>query len=206
MLIAAGVVIVPASSAYACRCVPSTPREYSRASDAVFTGRLVESKVVSSGEQRVFTFQVGRVYKGAVASLEEVASLSSGVVIAGEAACALELRGDGLFLVFADTTGGPPGQPRYFSDSCTGTRRVSDTHPVPGRLGPATPPDALSSPSTASPEAEPTAAAVAATPEVGDTSLTAPELLSLAVLGLVGAVLAVLWRRRDRNRTTTHGV
>lgn len=179
LLLAAGVVVVPASSAYACMCLRESPQEYLRTSDAVFTGHLVDSELRFGGKE-VLTFQVGRVYKGAVTYLEEVASQSDDV------GCGLDLRGDGPFLVFADATEAAPGEPRYFAGGCTGTRYVSDTDPVLDALGPATPPDAL--------------------PSETKSPLTAPELISLALLALVGAALAVLWRGRSRNRTTPHDV
>ncbi len=190
LLIAAGVVVIPASSAYACRCVSASPPESLRAADAVFTGRLVDSESLSDGYERVFTIRVGRVFKGTVAPVEEVASQS------GEASCGLDLHGDGPFLVFADATGSQPGGPRYFSDSCTGTRRVTERQPVPEGLVPASSTDSLPSPPTASPDAEPTGAMLAASPEVGGASSISPGLMAATLLALAGAVLAVLWRLR----------
>lgn len=196
LLIAAGVMVIPVSSAYACSCADVTPEEYLRAADAVFTGRPVASDVAEG--QRVITFRVGRVFKGAVASVEEVATEING------AACGLSTApGAGPLLLFADATGAERGQPRYYANSCSGTGRVADYSPVSGRFGRGSAPDLLPSSATASPEAEasatvspeaePTAAVVAATPEVGDTSLTAQQLMSLALLGLVAAALGVGW-------------
>lgn len=195
LLIAAGVMVAPASSAYACRCVPATARAQMNSSDAVFTGRLVKVETRSGDGahraewyERVFTFQVGRVYKGVVASVAEVASLS------GEASCGLDLHGDGPFVVFADVTGAPPGQPRYFSDSCTGTGRVSANHPVPAGLGAAGPPGDL--------PAQPTggravAVGTTALAEDADASTSAsPRLVAATLLVLAGAALALLWRLR----------
>ncbi len=198
LLIAAGVIVVPASSASACSCAVLSPREYLRHSDAVFTGRLMStgtsSVSVNGVPLRVLNFRVGRVFKGAVTSVEEV------VTAYDSATCGLDLRGHGPFLVFASGGNARPGEPRYSSSLCSGTREISDSHPVPAVLGTAAPP--VSRPSeptarpTAGPTAEPAAAGVAATPEVGDSPWTAPELRSLALLAVLGAVLAVLWRLR----------
>lgn len=189
-LVAAGALVVPPSAAYACSCADRTPPEYLRAADAVFTGRLVDAEVASRYE-RVLKFRVGRVFKGAVASYEKVSTGLNG------ASCGISTpQGARSLLIFADAITAKRGEPRYSANSCAGTAPASDYRPVHARFGPGAPPVVLRSPSTISPEGQPTDAVVAMTPEVRDTASVWPGLMAATLLALAGAVLAVLWRLR----------
>ncbi len=194
VLVAAGALVVPASSAYACSCIAASPRAHMHHSDAVFTGRLVKvetpsdrSRIQSSGDPRVLTFEVDRVYKGAVASLEEVGTVADG------AACGLGLRGEGPFLVFASATEAKPGKPRYSSYLCSGTRRVADDESVPAGFGAGSPPGGMPSQPTDEPAL---VAGPAASAEDADAASFSPGFMAATVLALAGAVLPVLWRLR----------
>ena len=83
----------------------------------------------------MFTFEVSRVYKGAVGERQEIVTPGG-----GEAGCegfGIGLRGKGPFLVFADQGSNAlyqlgPGQ--YGSSRCSGSRVLSDGEPAVGGL------------------------------------------------------------------------
>jgi hypothetical protein len=96
----------------------------------------------------VFTFEVNRVYKGAVGERQEIVTPRGGG--AGCGGFGIGLRGTGPFLVFAHQASNAmyqvgPGQ--YGSSLCSGSRALADGKPALGGL-PAREPDR--GPSTAS--------------------------------------------------------
>lgn len=83
----------------------------------------------------VFTFEVSRVYKGAVGQRQEIVTPGGGD--AGCGGFGIGLRGAGPFLVFADQASNAvyqigPGQ--YGSSMCSGSRALTDRAPNLGGL------------------------------------------------------------------------
>ncbi len=124
--------------AAACSCASFPAVQTFKSSDAVFTGKLVDTigsdRVRSSNAQVVYVFAVDKVYKGEVHAKQAVLSN------AGGASCGLELRSSGPQLVFArrvsdDATGA------FHSGLCSGTRPLAEGGPLPAGL--ATPSDPL---------------------------------------------------------------
>jgi hypothetical protein len=140
-------VTVTAGPAAACSCVQglSEPKRAARA-DAIFVGELVGSRVDPSATARaagsgprpapvVVTFEVSRVYKGAVGPRQEI--LTPGGGGAGCGGFGIGLRGTGPFLVFAHQASNAlyeVGPGRYGSSMCSGSRALADGEPNLGGL------------------------------------------------------------------------
>lgn len=170
--------LVGASPAFACSCVPFTQQEYLDRADAVFAGTLVDRQeppwgpVRSSMDPATLTFQVSGVYKGKVYERQEVTTAQSG------ASCGLEIEGEGPFLVFANLSQTGDG---LTAGLCGGTDELAEVAP-PSRSAapPSGAPLAGSSPSMALPDT--------LWPVVGAAAM---------VLGLVGWLVARRFRTRS---------
>jgi|SRR5262245_25010055 len=152
-----GLLLVTAAPAAACSCVGGmSDAQYAAGADAVFVGTLIDrvdpprTGTFSSSDPATLTFQVSRVYKGAVTVRQEIVTAMSG------ASCGLELVGEGPFVVFGERSSHEqyqlePGQ--YASNLCGGSRALADGgEPQLGVLTtprPPTPDDGTDSPSTA---------------------------------------------------------
>jgi hypothetical protein len=121
-------VVGPAADpAFACDCSAPTDANAFEQSDAVFVGQLAGYEppparaVMSSTDPATWTFEVSEVYKGEVASIQEVVSEVSG------ASCGLEIPREGEFLVFAADEGFEMavGDGQYYAGLCGGTRSTS---------------------------------------------------------------------------------
>ena len=138
-----GLLLVTAGPAAACSCLGVSEAERVALADAVFVGTLADQRVdpsasasrVWSGSDPgtpagpppvVYTFEVRRVYKGAVGARQEIVTPGG-----GEAGCGgfgFGLRGTGPFLVFAHQSSNDiyqlgPGQ--YGSSMCSGSRALA---------------------------------------------------------------------------------
>lgn len=161
-----GLLLVTARPAAACSCAVMSEAKKAAYADAIFAGTLIDRRIgqpsgaaTSSTHMAVWTFEVSRVYKGAVNRRQEIATAMSG------ASCGLELSGPGPFLVFARRPNDPvakswwgdrqldPGQ--YVSHLCLGSRALSDggeptvDGPPPSSPAPAPSPAPASSPGPA---------------------------------------------------------
>jgi hypothetical protein len=161
-----GLVLLTASPAAACTCYSMSEAERVASADAVFVGTLVSRSTridqraqelmassdpevayrafLSDSTHSVWTFQVSRVYKGAVGQRQEIitapgapgGSNCSGVGALGVGA--LGQPSTEPFVVFAFNSGGhryrpQPGQ--YASSACSGSRPLVDGgEPVHGGL------------------------------------------------------------------------
>jgi hypothetical protein len=141
-------VTVTAGPAAACSCVRMRSEvERAARADAIFVGTLVGGGRVdpsaSAPKTRsrpfpapvVFTFEVSRVYKGAVGQRQEIVTPGGGG--AGCGGFGIGLRGAGPFLVFAHQSSNAlyqvgPGQ--YGSSLCSGSRALADREPSLGGL------------------------------------------------------------------------
>jgi hypothetical protein len=124
LLLALGGLLAGGSPAYACSCAyPPEAPELVDLADVVFTGRVVEERVV--GSSRFLTFAVDRVYKGDAAARQRVRTHAE------SATCGLDLDGtDGYVLQGRGTAAD------LNADLCGGTRPGNQ---VLG-LGPGRPP------------------------------------------------------------------
>lgn len=161
-----GLLLVTARPAAACSCAVMSEAKKAAYADAIFVGTLIDRRIgqpsgaaTISTQMAVWTFEVSRVYKGAVSRRQEIATAMSG------ASCGLELSGPGPFLVFARRPNDPvakswwgdrqldPGQ--YVSHLCLGSRALSDggeptvDGPPPSSPAPAPSPAPASSPGPA---------------------------------------------------------
>ena len=119
-------------AAYACSCaLRTTDQQAFDEADAVFVGRVAKvtaanaGPIVSSTDPATWTFDVTGVFKGNVASHQEVVSVRSG------ASCGLELTEGKRYIVFAwldaALRGGPrPGPGQLSGWLCDGTRPAQD--------------------------------------------------------------------------------
>ena len=140
-------VTVTAGPVAACSCIQgrSEPERAARA-DAIFVGALVGSRVDPSASARearsrpfpapvVFTFEVSRVYKGAVGQRQEIVTPGGGG--AGCGGFGIGLQGAGPFLVFAHQASNANyqvGTGQYGSSLCSGSRALADGEPALGGL------------------------------------------------------------------------
>ena len=140
-------VTVTAGPAAACSCVRMrSEAERAAGADAIFVGELVGSRVDPSASAReagsrprpapvVFTFEVSRVYKGAVGLRQEIVTPGGGG--AGCGGFGIGLQGAGPFLVFAHQSSNAlyeVGPSQYGSSLCSGSRALSDGEPALGGL------------------------------------------------------------------------
>ena len=110
MLLALGALLAGGSPAYACSCVyPADAPELVDLADVVFSGRVVEDRVVA--RSRFLTFDVDRVYKGEVADRQRVRTSAQ------SSACGLSLEGADRFVVH-----GRGSAANLTSSLCDGTR------------------------------------------------------------------------------------
>lgn len=187
-LAVAVVVAGPAPPAAACDCGWLPTAEALAAADAVFVATLVDVERPPFGEGSrsddlaTYTFAVTGVHKGEVAERQEIVSEVSG------AACGLELRGRGPFLVFGTTRasapeGGRSGPGQYYAGLCGGTRPLSLLEDIEV-LGPARRP----------PPAEP------APPEPAGSGApdrtTAIVVIAIVAVGGIGAAFTAIVRRQ----------
>ncbi len=121
----------PTTTVYACSCAGITDDEAYDMADAVFVGRLDETRVsdeieFSSTSPARFIFITDSVFKGEAYDRQSVVTAGSG------ASCGLEIRPGTTALVFA-RVGGRSGlaDGELTSDLCTGTRAVEEGA-VPG--------------------------------------------------------------------------
>lgn len=131
----------------ACSCATFTEDEALVASDAVFTGTLVEvitppGDTYGSADPERFVFDVVEVYKGEVFARQSIVTARDG------ASCGLEISGPGPFLVFARETdsvvsGAVDGE--LYSSLCSGTRPLV-SEAIPGSFGLGSAPRAGASP------------------------------------------------------------
>lgn len=201
---AAAVPTLGVGPAHACSCAERlTDAQYRQQAEAVFTGSLVgreapnEAAFEQSGaDPVVYTFAVDRVYKGAITNPQRVVSNVDG------AACGLEPRGNGPFLVYTSRRDGSsaigaswPAEyaelPRAFL--CSGTREVKAGEKLPlgrGRAPAAAPPAAPSSegPDTLGPTSD----------EEEDSGNGTAVALGIAAVALIGGGLVL--RRRAGGR------
>jgi hypothetical protein len=114
-------VLLTAGPAVACSCsIPRSDAERAARADAVFVGRLV-SRGHRSG-RTVWTFEVSRVYKGAVGKREKIDGLPG---------CGFGRLDPGIepFVVFASNSVGDMFQlqhSQYVSSYCSGSRPLAD--------------------------------------------------------------------------------
>jgi hypothetical protein len=151
-----GLVLVTAGPASACSCaVPGSETERSARADAVFVGALIsqatqidprveraQREFTRTSDQRVlvralrndtsrtvWSFQVSRVYKGAVRERQEIVAPPGGPGGPNCSGVGLRHPGTEPFLVFAYNSAGDsyrlePGQ--YASNMCSGSRPLAD--------------------------------------------------------------------------------
>lgn len=173
-----------AAPAQACDCSTGTTAEDAERADAVFTGRLVDSRQGTPGRwgnvPTVFVFAVDTVVKGEVTARQEVVTSSD------SGSCGVFLSGGGPFVVLgtrADDVSGlftlEPGQ--FAINQCDGTGALTPS--VQAEL------DAL-------PAELPGIGPASAPTDVADdrTGRVLVGVAALAALG--GAALAVVLRRR----------
>lgn len=129
VLASALLVFGTARTAHACSCATPDDASAFAAADAVFVGRLVDTKVAdgaswTSTDPKRWIFAVDGVYRGEVFARQSIVSARDG------ASCGLELSGPGPFLVYARakgdglTSGAVPGE--YHANLCGGSRSVAD--------------------------------------------------------------------------------
>lgn len=113
VLLAPALVVVGASSALACSCIPARPDPKAITdAAAVFSGTMVEADVAEPGfSPGTWTFEVDAVYKGDIAETQAVTSHTQ------SAACGLEFEEQKRYVVFAYEEAGD-----LQTNSCTNTR------------------------------------------------------------------------------------
>ena len=131
----------------ACSCATFTEEEALDASDAAFTGTVVEvitpsGDTYSSADPERFVFDVAEVYKGDVFARQSIVTARDG------GSCGLEISGPGPFLVFARETdsvvsGAVDGE--LYSSLCSGTRPLA-SDAIPASFGSGSAPRAGVSP------------------------------------------------------------
>jgi hypothetical protein len=142
-----GLVLVNAGPAAACSCMQvRSETERAARADAIFVGTLVGRRVdplawagvamTRPGPAPVvFTFEVSRVYKGAVSERQEIVTPGGGEVGCG--GFGFRLRGPGPFLVFADQSSNANyqlGLGQYGASLCSGSRALAEGEPALGGL------------------------------------------------------------------------
>ena len=131
LLLALGGLLAGGSSAYACSCVyPPDAPELVEMADVVFSGRVVEDRVV--GRSRFLTFEVDRVYKGDAAARQRVRTSAQ------SSACGLALDDADRYVVHGRGTA-----TELTASLCDGTRSGEEVvglgpgrAPRPGADGP----------------------------------------------------------------------
>ena len=171
----------------ACSCATFTEGEALDASDAAFTGTLVEvvtptGDTYGSADPERFVFDVDEVYKGDVFARQTIVTARDG------ASCGLEISGPGPFLVFARETdsvvsGAVDGE--LYSSLCSGTRPLA-SDAIPASFGSSSAPRAGASP-------------------IGDNG-TEPSTVQIVVIAGAGAVIGagcVFAIHRHKRRPTS---
>ena len=177
-------VLVAEAPASACSCVAASLDEHRRRADAVFSGEVLRRSGGRDGTGSVtYTVRVDRVFKGEVASEQEVLSGAQ------SSACGIDLQAAqrAVFFAHGDASRSAPSGLR--TDSCSGTRAGDPGHD----LGQGRPPTSA----TAAPTA----------PELTTAERRVPQEDGVPVLGLLAGVpllgLGVLALRRRRAATRT---
>ena len=138
-LLACSLVVVAATQALACSCVPPQPdRKAVKEAAAVFTGAVVEVEdgVEIGMDPVTWTFAVDTVYKGDVAERQQVTSHTQ------SAACGVVFKEEKRYIVFAhDGDETYPSDVDLATNSCMNTRPVAasediDLEPVREIVGP----------------------------------------------------------------------
>ena len=109
----------------ACKGEPSVSEALAK-SDVVFTGSVSAIGLDYAKQQRITTFRVARVFKGAA---------SNSVRVTSAIECEYNFARDGYYLVFANRSSG-----RLYSGLCSGSRPISPASPAPPELGAGRPP------------------------------------------------------------------
>ena len=117
LLVAPALVVVGATQALACSCIPAQPDKVAaKDAKAVFAGTMVEADVAEPGfSPGVWTFDVNEVYKGEVERSQEVTSQTQ------SAACGLIFKEEKRYVVFAYENKGA-----LETNSCMNTRPLED--------------------------------------------------------------------------------
>lgn len=117
LLVAPALVVVGATQALACSCIPAQPDKVAvKDAKAVFSGTMVEADVAEPGfSPGVWTFAVDEVYKGEVERSQEVRSQTQ------SAACGLIFKEGKRYAVFAYDNKGS-----LETNSCTNTRPLDE--------------------------------------------------------------------------------
>ena len=118
LLVVPALVVVGATQALACSCVPPGPdSEAVKGADAVFTGSVaeIESGVDIGFDNVTWTFSVDDVYKGDVGRSQDVRSHTQGP------ACGVIFKEEKRYAVFAYENRG-----NLVTDSCTNTRPLAE--------------------------------------------------------------------------------
>lgn len=183
VLIAPALVVLSATQALACSCVPQRPDPVAlKDATAVFSGTVAEvEEGVEIGFDRVtWTFAVEQVFKGDVSEMQEVTSHTQ------SAACGLVFDEEERYVVFAYD-----GEEDLASDEQLATNVCMNTRPL-GRNE-----ELDMEPVSAFSESPPPAAA----PAQEETSGWDPVVIgSLAMVGLVGMFALIVFakgRRKD---------
>lgn len=120
-----GFLLVTAGPATACTCaVGRSDAERAARADAVFVGTPVSKPIRFDAGGAVWTFEVSRVYKGAVAKRQEIV-----IPGGGQAGCGISFPGRGPFLVFAHKSMDALVRvdfAQYASSLCSGSRALAD--------------------------------------------------------------------------------
>jgi hypothetical protein len=118
LLVAPALVVVGATQALACSCIPPQPdRVAIRDADAVFSGRIanIESGVDIGFDNVTWTFAVDELYKGDVGETQDIRSATQG------AACGVVFKEEKRYAVFAYENKG-----NLVTNSCMNTRPLGD--------------------------------------------------------------------------------
>ena len=179
-LMASSMVVVAATQALACSCIPPRPDEEAvKDADAVFSGTMVQTeKGVNVGFDRVtWTFAVDTVYKGDVEDSQEVTSHTQ------SAACGLIFKEEKRYAVFAYSGAEGQASDELETNSCMNTRSLGTNEDL--RL----PPKAIDATTLPLP------------PVVEDEEAPSPNLVPIfvaagAIFVLTGLVFVALRRKR----------
>lgn len=138
-VVAGAVPVLGVGTAHACLCAPATDAQFFDRAGAVFTGTVVrrevqptptpppDAKPELAGRTVLYTFDVGRVYKGAITTPQLVTRTSDDTM------CGPPLGGRGLYVVFTAPVLPESGVPT--TSPCSGTRRLSADETLPFDAG-----------------------------------------------------------------------
>lgn len=179
VMVAPALVVVGATQAIACSCIPRQPDKVAvKDAAAVFTGTMVEADVAEPGfSPGTWTFAVDTVYKGgAVTETQDVTSQTQ------SAACGLTFKEEKRYAVFAYDDKG-----KLETNSCMNTRPLAEGKDL--KLEPVATFDAME-------DTDPRTTGAAAD-ESGGWDPVAVAVVGLVVVGaIVGVALSVARRRK----------